>query len=115
MLRAEERLGRFGLADRFTAPGVQEHVVTVKDIDQWRHVLDLGHSLEGRAAHFASLFGEIAAEVDPVIQRVQEYVLGNGTLTDADRAATEVAFPLKIYVSADPAGPLTISGPYDLS
>ncbi|WP_442582282.1 hypothetical protein ACSBOB_10190 [Mesorhizobium sp. ASY16-5R] len=115
MLSNEERLQRFGLASSYSAPGVQEHVVTVKDIDQLRHVLDLGHSAEGRAAHFSSLFGEVAVEGDPLIQRVQEYVLGNGTLTDADRAATATAFPLKIYVSTDPAGPLTIDAPYDLS
>ncbi|MFI0849786.1 hypothetical protein ACH196_38085, partial [Mesorhizobium sp. IMUNJ23232] len=115
MLSNEERLQRFGLAGRYATPGVQEHVVTVKDVDQLRHVLDLGQSEEGRAAHFSSLFGDISADGDPLIQHVQEYVLGNGTLSDDDRAAIAPAFPLKICVTADPAGPLTINAPYDLS
>ncbi|MEQ1955433.1 hypothetical protein [Mesorhizobium sp. CN2-181] len=115
MLSNEERLQRLGLAGRFSTPGVQEHVITVKDVDQLRHVLDLGHSDEGRAAHFSSLFGGISTDGDELIQRVQEYVLGNGALTEADRAAVAKAFPLNIYVSADPAGPLTIDAPYDLS
>lgn len=103
--------------------GVAETKTVVHDVDQLHSLLDLGLDQQGRQAHYEALFGgtEPAAaggEADDggaaLSQRIAAHVIGNASLSDADRAAIAPAFPLTVHVTAA-AAPLTVNSRYDLS
>jgi hypothetical protein len=91
--------------------------ITIFEVVQLRALLDLGLSVEARERHLAALNHDITTPADPdmaLISRVEAHVFGNAELSDEDRAAAEEVLPISVFVTGAP-GPITISGPYDLT
>jgi hypothetical protein len=90
----------------------------VQNIDQLRSLFDHGFDEAGREAHYQALFGGISnPEGASAAQRIAAHVIGNGELSDEDKAHVAGAFPMTVNVIASPktAGTLTVTAPYSLS
>jgi hypothetical protein len=95
--------------------GPLETTVPVYDADQLRSLLDLGLDEAGREAHYQALFGGVTPAASDAVSKLTAHAIGNGTLSDADKAAAAPAFPITAHVTANATGPITINARYDLS
>ena len=105
-----------------------ETTLVVYDVDHLRSLLDLGLDEQGRQGHYEALFNGVtsiapsdkaapAAADDggaSIADRIAAHVIGNGTLSAADRAEVAPVFPMTIHVAAA-SGPLAVTSRYDLS
>ena len=95
--------------------GPLETTVTVYNTDQLRSLFDSGLDEQGREAHYQALFGSVAPASSDTVSKITAHVVGNGILSEADKAAAAPMFPMTVHVSANAAGPITVSSRYDLS
>lgn len=89
--------------------------ITVPDIDKLKWFLDVGTSEPSRASLVGAMFKGMDNIGDPpddpseagILRRVEEFLFGNGTLSDLDRERTGSLFPMDIgAVSGSPSGPI---------
>ena len=95
--------------------GPLETTVTVYNTDQLRSLLDHGLDEQGRDAHYQALFDGIPPPGSDTVGKVTAHAVGNGSLSETDKAAAAPMFPMTVHVSANAAGPITVSSRYDLS
>jgi hypothetical protein len=95
--------------------GPLETTVPVYDADQLRSLLDLGLDEAGREAHYQALFGGVAPATSDAVSKITAHAVGNGTLSEADKAAAAPTFPITAHVTANAVGPITVNARYDLS
>ena len=89
----------------------------VYNVGQLRSLLDLGLDAAGREAHYQALFSGISTPDEAgasLAQRISAHVIGNGELSEEDKAAVATAVPLTVHVAAS-VEPLVVTGRYDLS
>jgi hypothetical protein len=100
-----ERAAKLGHSvDALKAGHQISSVISVPNVDELKNLMDDGSSPEERAAKHSAMFAAAPASktaptdaADPaVLNKVHEYVFGNGELSDADRKLIEPAFPVNV-------------------
>jgi hypothetical protein len=92
-----------------------ETTVTVYNTDQLRSLFDGGLDEKGREAHYQALFGGVPPASSGTVGKITAHAVGNGSLSETDKATAAPMFPMTVHVSANAAGPITVSSRYDLS
>jgi hypothetical protein len=109
---------QFGVPPSVIGPDGLETTLEVYDVEQLATLVDLDLDTAGREAHFDALLDGIdTSDADPseaMVHRLGAFVMGNGKLSDEDRAEFAPVFPLPVttFLATDPT---VINSAWDLS